>query len=549
MAPSLIEQHIHASLLRSKASAAAGDLAAAQAIAADSRQRARESGLAELEIEALYRQAECHMAEFSLHAVLERLTEAERLLSPEMHPDTHARVLSVLATAQSLVGNYEDALTGAHRARRAVAKVIDPRLRAGMTMNIGSSYCELGAFDEAEQLYEESKRASDANGYQALLFDLAINATSLAVRRAHYECQFNATPVPREQVAAALRDCESLMASADSAQPSASSWMHAYFVTAWAQALLGLYESALKNAAEARALAERLNNSLLAAHCQMVVAEVRLGIGDLPGAQAAADLALPTIERLANPHWMASLHRLRASIHEAEGRFAEALTEERQFVRALQADMRRRSTHLAHAFATRQALAQTETALTTLADESKRLAAERSQLETLSYEDTLTGLGNRRFLDVFLREQLDRSERDGTAVAVAVVDVDRFKSINDNFSHAVGDKVLARIATAMRANVRDTDIATRLAGDEFVIVMPGADIRTAEMLRQRLREAVAGQDWAALAPGLSNVSVSIGIAQARCGDLPESLVEAADKEMYVDKRSRQPRGLDSQARH
>jgi len=119
MAPSLIEQHIHASLLRSKASAAAGDLAAAQAIAADSRQRARESGLAELEIEALYRQAECHMAEFSLHAVLERLTEAERLLSPEMHPDTHARVLSVLATAQSLVGNYEDALTGAHRARRA----------------------------------------------------------------------------------------------------------------------------------------------------------------------------------------------------------------------------------------------------------------------------------------------------------------------------------------------------------------------------------------------------------------------------------------------
>ena len=112
-----------------------------------------------------------------------------------------------------------------------------------------------------------------------------------------------------------------------------------------------------------------------------------------------------------------------------------------------------------------------------------------------------------------------------------------FKAINDNFSHRVGDEVLVGIARAMTSCLRGTDFAVRLAGDEFVIVMPGTNAKSAESLRQRLKDTVRNHDWESVAPGLPRVSISIGLAHARTGDSLESLIEAADREMYVDKRS------------
>jgi diguanylate cyclase (GGDEF)-like protein len=292
-----------------------------------------------------------------------------------------------------------------------------------------------------------------------------------------------------------------------------------------ARALLGDFTGALSTSSEALQLAESLNATTAIIGCTLAIAEANLGIAESAAAECAADRAVALAKRLDNTFLQGAAHRLRSRVYEAAGRLSEALAEEREFSRAQSAEIRRRSTHIAQAHAWRDAVVQKEKAVSAL-------EAERAHLEALSLHDTLTGLKNRRFLNDFLRREL----QSGVDMTVALVDVDRFKAINDNFSHRVGDEVLVGIAGAMTACLRGTDFAVRLAGDEFVIVMPGANARSAESLRQRLKEAVRNRDWANVAPGLASVSISIGLAHARPGDSLESLVEAADREMYADKR-------------
>jgi diguanylate cyclase (GGDEF)-like protein len=292
-----------------------------------------------------------------------------------------------------------------------------------------------------------------------------------------------------------------------------------------ARTLLGDFAGALGRSTEALQLAENLNATTAVIGCTLAIAEANLGIADIAAAERAADRAVALAQRLDNTFLQGAAHRLRSRIFEAAGRLAEALADEREFSRAQSAELRRRSTHVAQAHAWRDAVVQKEKAVSAL-------EAERAQFEALSLHDTLTGLKNRRFLNDFLRREL----QSGNEMTVALVDVDRFKAINDNFSHRIGDEVLVGIARAMTSCLRGTDFAVRLAGDEFVIVMPGANARAAESLRQRLKDAVLNHDWESVAPGLPNVSVSIGLAHARASDSLESLIEAADREMYADKR-------------
>lgn len=156
------------------------------------------------------------------------------------------------------------------------------------------------------------------------------------------------------------------------------------------------------------------------------------------------------------------------------------------------------------------------------------------QLRRQAYEDPLTHLPNRRYAEA----RLDGLLSTGAAPALAVVDVDRFKSINDAIGHPGGDAVLRAVADLLVDGVRDTDEVCRWAGDEFVILLPDTTAEQAERALERTRRKVAAYDWGALGLGLDlPVTISVGIASAARGDDRRTLFAAADGVLYDAKRS------------
>jgi diguanylate cyclase (GGDEF)-like protein len=115
-----------------------------------------------------------------------------------------------------------------------------------------------------------------------------------------------------------------------------------------------------------------------------------------------------------------------------------------------------------------------------------------------------------------------------------MVDVDLFKTVNDEFGHEVGDAVLRRIAEILAAHVRPVDLAARLGGDEFVVVLAHPPPGVAETRAQEIIDAVRLHPWDGVAPGL-DVSISIGVHRGRAADIM-TLRAAADRQLYAAKR-------------
>ncbi len=154
------------------------------------------------------------------------------------------------------------------------------------------------------------------------------------------------------------------------------------------------------------------------------------------------------------------------------------------------------------------------------------------QLRRQAYEDPLTHLPNRRYAEA----RLDGLISAGTTPALAVVDVDRFKSINDAIGHPGGDAVLRIVSDLLIDGCRDTDEVCRWAGDEFVVLLPETTAEQAERALERIRRAVASYDWSTV--GLTRpVTISVGIASATRGDDRRTLFAAADGVLYDAKRS------------
>lgn len=169
------------------------------------------------------------------------------------------------------------------------------------------------------------------------------------------------------------------------------------------------------------------------------------------------------------------------------------------------------------------------------ADQIQRLESRSRMLEQMSLEDSLTRLPNRRALERRLHARLAPGAGGARATCVALIDVDRFKHINDNFSHHVGDEVLKVVAAVLAGAVRSGDFVARLAGDEFVVLFGDAQLADAQLICARMKTAVQTHDWQAIAAGLQ-VSISVGLEQARAGESMQALLQRSDGQMYADKR-------------
>lgn len=158
-----------------------------------------------------------------------------------------------------------------------------------------------------------------------------------------------------------------------------------------------------------------------------------------------------------------------------------------------------------------------------------------NQLEDLAMKDGLTGLINRRYFFIRGLDEVKRTIRYKCPLSVIMLDIDLFKKINDSFGHEAGDKVLMYIASIMQRNIREVDIAARLGGEEFAILVPNTTAEDALVLAERLRHEIETTSSDSLA-GKVNVTASIGVASftEEMTDL-DALLRDADTAMYQAK--------------
>jgi len=149
-------------------------------------------------------------------------------------------------------------------------------------------------------------------------------------------------------------------------------------------------------------------------------------------------------------------------------------------------------------------------------------------------KDPLTGLLTRAFVQDRLPSRLHEAERRGQAVCCALIDLDRFKQINDEHGHLVGDAVIRRSASAILSTLRETDIGVRYGGEEFLVVFQDTHLDKAVDFAWGIRRAIAETDLSDLVPGLA-VTASQGLAARMQGETAEMWIERADKALYEAK--------------
>lgn len=156
-----------------------------------------------------------------------------------------------------------------------------------------------------------------------------------------------------------------------------------------------------------------------------------------------------------------------------------------------------------------------------------------ARLAALASQDGLTGLKNRRAFEERLPDELARIKRTQQPVSLLLVDIDHFKAFNDSFGHPRGDEVLRAVARVLARSIRDTDVAVRYGGEEFAVILPNTDTAGAEMMGERLRDAIASSAWTERA-----ITISVGAATAVSHLVAaDALVELADRALYRSKQA------------
>ena len=171
-----------------------------------------------------------------------------------------------------------------------------------------------------------------------------------------------------------------------------------------------------------------------------------------------------------------------------------------------------------------------------LAESRRRLAESMEQVQQLVSHDELTKTLNRRALMARLEQERARAERTGQAFGVALLDLDRFKAVNDTHGHAAGDAVLREFARTVHDTMRETDVFGRYGGEEFMMILTTTAPGSAEEALERVRAAVQARDWSGIAPGLP-VTVSAGVTGWRRGESVAQTLNRADGALYEAKRA------------
>ena len=156
----------------------------------------------------------------------------------------------------------------------------------------------------------------------------------------------------------------------------------------------------------------------------------------------------------------------------------------------------------------------------------------------MAVTDALTGLYNRRYMETHLGHLVEHSINRGKPLSALAIDVDFFKPVNDTHGHDVGDKVLQELASRIRDNIRNVDMACRVGGEEFTIILPATELHLAQKIAERIRKSIASKPFSAGADGSTlNITVSVGLSTLTgANDKVEEFLKRADQALYIAKR-------------
>lgn len=158
----------------------------------------------------------------------------------------------------------------------------------------------------------------------------------------------------------------------------------------------------------------------------------------------------------------------------------------------------------------------------------------------LSFTDIMTGLYNRRFFEKALSQEINRCQRYSRSFSLLIVDIDHFKKVNDTYGHDAGDEIIRQVADILQHNLRSLDVVCRIGGEEFGIILPETPSQNLAIVVNRLLKEIrqAEPHVDAMAQKKENVTISIGVASYRGGDLSSAaLFKLADKSLYHAKRN------------
>lgn len=259
---------------------------------------------------------------------------------------------------------------------------------------------------------------------------------------------------------------------------------------------------------------------LIAWH-RLVTATVLRNLGEPGRAAVLLDEAVPGLVETGDEHRIIRAYNERSTSRAMTGDLTGALADSREVAKLSRYWQQYQGARLAVQISRR---AELELARSQLRRRAEDLAKQAS-------EDPVTGLATRRWLELQL-DILTRHEGQGTVV---VLDLDRFKSVNDTFGHQTGDVVLKEVGRLFRSIVRDNTPVARFGGEEFVILLPGLDGEAGMALAERIRVAINTFDWSTVAAGL-HVTVSAGVAHGPLVGVRE-LIRLADTALYDAKRA------------
>jgi len=157
--------------------------------------------------------------------------------------------------------------------------------------------------------------------------------------------------------------------------------------------------------------------------------------------------------------------------------------------------------------------------------------------EEAGLRDVVTAIGNRRFFDAAFVEEVEKAQRLGDHICLALADIDKFKIVNDRFGHLVGDRLLRLFANILTQNIRGQDKVARFGGEEFALIFPGARLGEAVTAVERIQGVLEAKQWTIEPSGerVGKVTASFGVAKLRADESPNDLLRRADERLYEAK--------------
>ena len=482
------------------------------------------------EAHALSCLAHCDRIGSKLRRACDTARRAAQLFEQLGDVQGEAKALTTLAHAAMLLGRNEEAVEAAILAARLCDTQV-PNPQTVLAYNcLGLTYCWSGDHARADAALEHAVEVAQGcqpavSIYQPRLNQVWVEASRLVDER--YQCGHMQDV---NKLARLMHECAELENAGKGTSVFPGLQALARTISFASKSLLESWRGDLEAARAALGSATlSLSGEVtwLDSFVRWCAAELAWAQGDWPCTERELSTMRETALAVEHEQLACMADLLLAQVYEQQGKAPEVRTAYRML-------RQRERRVMAEGLGSRESLVSWRLGARQSERHLQQALALSKRFEQWSLEDALTGIANRRHFEQSLAELMAASAATGKPLTVAMVDVDKFKLVNDRFTHSVGDRVLKTLASIMAAEMRQSDLPARWAGDEFVILFGNTSEQQAGQITGRIQDAVSAFDWESIAAGL-HVSISIGISEVRPTDTMESLIHRSDESMYRTK--------------